>query len=191
MSNGTGTRGCNPTRVAAGTASWIALLIAGAATPASGQVVAELAPFEPYLDRTWKAVFDPETGAGDVVRWEPALAGRAVRITHSVRDGEYGGETLVTWDPAAGAFVYTYFTTAGFLTRGTLRFDEAGALHGRERVQGEADGITEVRTVQTLGDDGSLRVVTRMLRRGQWEDAGDVTYHPAPDAEVILPRTGG
>jgi hypothetical protein len=154
-------------------------------------MVPELEPFAPLLDHTWKAVFDAETGSGDVVRWEPALSGQAIQITHSIADGDYGGITYVMWDADAEELVYTYFTSAGFFTRGTMWFDTDGSLQSREFVTGEADGVTEVRATQELREDGSLRVVTRLLRGDTWEDAGDVVYRPAPEAEVILPRTGG
>jgi hypothetical protein len=169
----------------------LVLLTPFGAAPALAQTIPELAAFEPYLDTPWKAVFDADTGAGDIVLWEPALAGRVIRITHSVRDGEYGGETFVMWDLEAEELTYTYFTTAGFFTRGTMEFDEDGVLHSREFVTGNADGITEVRASQELLEDGTLRVVTRMLRGETWEDAGDVIYRPAPEAVVVLPRTGG
>jgi hypothetical protein len=160
------------------------------AVPAASQMAPELAPFAPLLDHTWKAVFDAETGSGDVVRWEPALGGQAIQITHSIADGDYGGVTYVMWDAEAEALAYTYFTTAGFFTRGTMWFDDDGALRSQEFVTGDADGVTEVRAVQELQEDGSLRVVTRLLREGTWEDAGDVLYRPAPGAEIVLPRTG-
>ena len=169
----------------------VVLGIALGAVPTASQMIPELEPFAPLLDHTWKAVFDSETGAGDVVRWEPALAGQAIQITHSIADGDYGGVTYVMWDAEAEALAYTYFTTAGFFTRGTMWFDDDGSLQSQEFVTGTADGVTEVRATQELREDGSLRVVTRLLRDGTWEDAGDVIYRPAPGAEIILPRTGG
>ena len=124
-----------------------------------------------------------------MARWELALAGKAVRITHSVNEGDYGGETFVIWDRAQGELVYFYFTTAGFYTQGTMAVDEAGRLVSRENVTGSEDGITEVEAVHERLSDGRLRVTTRMLRNGAWEDGGKMTYAPDPTAQVILPAT--
>ena len=75
------------------------------------------APFKAMLGKTWKAPL-PATGSEkprfDVQRWELALNGQAVRILHSIADGEYGGESLIVWAKEKQGLVYYYFTTAGF-----------------------------------------------------------------------------
>ncbi len=71
------------------------------------------------------------------------LGGRAVRSSHSINDGEYGGETLFTWDAEKKAIVYTYVTTGGFYTTGTLEA-EAGGFKSRETVHGTTGGVREV-----------------------------------------------
>lgn len=143
------------------------------------------APFEPFVGRTWKALVNPERQLWDVARWERALADTAVRIVHSVGDGQYGGETLVVWDAERETLAYFYFTTAGFFTRGTMRFEE-GRLSSREVVTG-GGGVSEVEATQEVLPDGRLRVVTRMLRDGVWEDRGEVLYSEAPEARLVLP----
>lgn len=170
-----------------------ALLLAATAVTALGQeppeeptVPPQLQPFEPYLDRTWKGLVDPESGVHDVARWERALSNQAVRMLHSVADGAYGGETVVMWDREREEIVYTYFTTAGFYTSGTMQFDAEGRIHSREAVTGNEDGVTEVRAITELLPDGTMRVSTRMLRGGEWEERGAVLYVEDPDAELIL-----
>jgi hypothetical protein len=82
-----------------------------------------LEPLRPLLDKTWKGAFKnskPEKPMVDVMRWERALNGKAVRVLHSVNDGSYGGETIFMWDEKKQAVVYHYFTTAGFMTTGTI-----------------------------------------------------------------------
>lgn len=153
-----------------------------AAAPAS-----HLEPFQPFVGKTWKALVDPEKGVHDVARWELALGGQVVRILHSVGDGAYGGETIVTWDREKESLVYYYFTTAGFYTHGTFRVDEEGRLHSREVVTGNEAGIREVEATQELLSDGRMRVRTRMLRGEEWEDRGEVIYVVTPDAAVVLP----
>ncbi len=145
--------------------------------------------FEPFLDKTWKGLVDQENGVYDVARWEKALAGQAVRITHSVGGGSYGGETIVMWDKTREALVYYYFTTAGFYTQGTMSFDPAGRLVSRETVKGHDGGVTEVQATQEVLADGRLRVRTRMLRNGSWEEREEVLYAVDPQAEVVLPKS--
>ena len=62
----------------------------------------QLEPLRPFLDKTWKGAFKnstPEKPMVDIMRWERALNGKAVRVLHSVNDGTYGGETIFMWDP--------------------------------------------------------------------------------------------
>ncbi len=146
-----------------------------------------LAPFEPFLGKTWKALVNAEKQLYDVARWELAIGGQAVRIVHSVADGLYGGETIVMWDRAREELVYFYFTTAGFYTRGTMWFDEQGRLQSRETVEGHEAGVNEVRATQELLPDGRLQVRTRMLRNGSWEERGEVIYSVDANARVVLP----
>src|SRR5262245_6468739 len=76
-----------------------------------------LEPLRPLLEKTWKGAFKnstPEKPVVDVMRWERALNGKAVRLLHSVNDGAYGGETIITWDARKEQVTYHYFTTAGF-----------------------------------------------------------------------------
>jgi hypothetical protein len=119
----------------------------------------------------------------DVVRYEAALGGHAVRIRHAVNDGAYGGETLIVWDGAKQSLVYSYFTNGGFYTQGTMRA-EGGVLATHEVVQGAAGGVTEVQAEISLDADGRLLVKARYMRDGQWGEGRETRYEPAPNAVV-------
>ncbi|MCH8013104.1 MAG: hypothetical protein IIA61_14375 [Candidatus Marinimicrobia bacterium] len=82
-----------------------------------------LKPFAPYIGKTWKGEFvgsTPEKPIYDISRWERALNGNAIRIIHSVNNGQYGGESIVMWDAKKRSLVFWYFTTDGFYTQGTM-----------------------------------------------------------------------
>jgi len=170
--------------------AWLLLLVSGgpigADEPPEPEVTDPLARFEPFLNKTWKGLVDPEKGVYDVARWERAIGGKAIRMTHSVGEGAYGGETIVVWDRKRSELVYYYFTTAGFYTHGSMRF-EGEKLTSVESVEGHADGVTEVMSTQELTADGKLKVRTEMLRGGAWEDRGEVLYASDPEARLILP----
>ena len=60
-----------------------------------------LKPFSSYVGKTFKGKFahsTQEKPAYDVSHWERALNGNAIRILHSVNNGEYGGESIIMWD---------------------------------------------------------------------------------------------
>ena len=146
-----------------------------------------LEPLRPWLGKTWKS--DAAEGTDkqkiDVARWERALNGKAVRILHSINDGEYGGETIVTWDPANKAVVYHYFTTAGFMTNGTMTFD-GGKVMTNEKVSGNAGGVTEVRGTGEITLDGMFRMKTEYLKDGKWQPGRDAIYREDAAAKVVF-----
>ena len=81
-----------------------------------------LKPFQAFISKTFKGEFansTPEKPVYDISRWERALNGNAIRIMHSVNNGEYGGESIVMWDTKKESLVSWYFTTAGFYTQAT------------------------------------------------------------------------
>ena len=83
--------------------------------------------FEPYIGKTYKGEFaesTPENPVFDVQYWERALNGNGAKITHSVNDGEYGGESIIMWDLKSKSLQSWYFTTAGFYTEATVTFKD-------------------------------------------------------------------
>jgi hypothetical protein len=165
---------------------WSAALGFAANEPAP--LNAHLEPLRPLLGKTWKGTFKnskPEKPTVDVARWERALNGQAVRMIHSINRGAYGGETLFVWDPNKQAVVYYYFTTAGFMTTGTLRVQD-GKFVTHEEVKGEAGAVTEVRSTADLSPDGHFHVKAEHLKNGQWEPGHEVTYQEAAGEEVVF-----
>jgi len=145
--------------------------------------------FRPYAGKTWRGVFEestPEKPMVDVSRWEFALNGQALRILHSLNNGEYGGETIVMWDPNEEALVFHYFTTAGFFTKGTLQV-EGNKLFSQEAGTGNTEGITEVRSTSHIEPDGSMISKSEYLKNGEWIPGHSIRYVEDQTAEVILP----
>lgn len=149
-------------------------------------MVAELKVFEPLIGKTFRGKFansTPDKPVHDVSRWERALNGRAVRILHSVNDGEYGGETMIMWNEKEKRITYWYFTTAGFVTQG--HFEITGKEWASiEKVTGNTNGITEVKATSTLKEDGSLHVVSKYFKNNEWVPGHEIHYVPTPSTTV-------
>jgi hypothetical protein len=166
------------------------VLTAGLAFANDGEekLAEPLKPFAPLLGKTWKGEFNtstPQKPLFDVARWERALNGQAIRVLHSVNDGIYGGETLITWDARKKALTYWYFTTAGFRTEGTMKHQN-GQWMGHEIVAGASNGITEVKSTSKLLPDGRLQVKAEYLKDGKWSAGREVIYAVTPKAKVIF-----
>ena len=146
----------------------------------------ELEPLRPFIGKTWKGHFKnstPEKPRVDVAKWERALNGQAVRIIHSVNDGSYGGESIITWNKKNQQLEYHYFTTAGFTTHGTMKVD-GKKLITRETVTGGE--VTEVEATNELTADGKLRVTAQYLKDGKPAGGREMVYEEAPNAQVIF-----
>lgn len=149
---------------------------------------AELEPLRPYIGKTWRGVLSqpgqPETI--DISRWERALNGTAIKITHSVNQGEYGGETMLFYDKNKQSLVYYYFATAGFYTHGTMSIDQKNqVLTAEETVENNANGITKVRSSSQLSAT-TLRTSSEYLQQGKWVAGHSAVYTEAPQATVIF-----
>lgn len=147
-----------------------------------------LEPLRPLLEKTWKGIFKdskPDKPTVDVGKWERALNGQAVRRVHSVNDGSYGGEALLFWDDQQKLISVYYFTTAGFMTIGTLEFKE-GKFITHEDVKGSADGITEVRAISEFLPSGKFHVKAEYLKNGEWIFGREVTYEEAAGSKVVF-----
>jgi hypothetical protein len=147
-----------------------------------------LEPLRPWLDKTFKSEpTEPRSDKSttDVARWERALNGKAVRITHSLNEGAYGGEVIVRWDEEKQTVCYYYFTTDTFWTEGTMTFKD-GKIASHEIVKGKAEGITEVRATIEMRSDGTYLQKSEFLKDGKWSPGREAVYRQDPAAHVIF-----
>ena len=175
--------------------SFVTFLVfqAGSLLPGGATLLAEevtlsehFAPLKPFVGKTWRGEFKKSTKEKplyDVARWEVALKGKAIRILHSVNDGVYGGESIVMWNAEKKALESFYFTNAGFYTQSQFEIKD-GKLVSREKVVGNAQGVTEVEATRQLLPDGTMHVKSRYLNGTEWVDGHEITYREAPDAKV-------
>ncbi len=147
-----------------------------------------LEPFRKLIGKTWKGDSkDPKTNKPfqDISKWERALNGQAIKIMHSVNNGEYGGETIIYWDTKTDSLIFYYFTTAGFYTHGTMQVSD-NKFTSYEAVEGNENGITAVKSVAEILDDGRLHNKSMYYVKDHWEDGHEFYYKEDPEAEVIF-----
>ena len=129
----------------------------------------ELEIFAPYLG-TWQADFNTEKGKPsiqDVSKWQRVLNGKAISTTHSINEGEYGGESMIFYDIKKQSLVFYYFTTAGFYTKGTIKVLSPTQFVAYEDVTGSKEGITKVKSTSEFKDQQFV-VSTSYLKKGEW-----------------------
>ena len=136
----------------------------------------QLEAFRPFLGKTYRGEFKMSGKAAvDVSNWEAALDGHAIRILHSLNEGEYRGETMIVWNANEEALKFYYFTNAGFYTIGTATFD-GNSFVSREIVTGNADGITSVVAKATLTPGEGMSVESTYYRGEEVVSTSSVEY---------------
>jgi len=148
------------------------------------------APFLPLIGKTWRGQNTTQEGVEDVMRWDWAVGGHAIRISHAVNGGVYGGETLIFPDKDSGQLIFHYFTTGGFHTTGVIRPTGPGAMEIEETVHG-ADSVETLKSRATLGPDGVYRTRSLVERDGAWAEFGGFDYREDAAARVALPMVAG
>lgn len=158
-----------------------------AAQTAADTLVPELEVFRPFLNKVWRGELkaqQPGKTSIDHSLWQRALNGTAIKIVHSVNDGEYGGESIIFWDKSKKSLAYYYFTTAGFYTHGTMQYDAATqALIAEEKVENNANGITMVRSVSSLKAN-QLTTSSEYLQHGKWVKGHAAAYVESKEGQV-------
>lgn len=142
----------------------------------------------PYIGKTFKGEFEESTKENpkfDISKWERILNGQAIRVMHSMNEGEYGGETIIYWDSEKESIVFYYFTTAGFYTNGTITF-ENGNMISHEMVSGNTNGISEVKATSEILENGQLKGSSQYLKDGEWVKGHEIIYIEDPDAELTF-----
>ncbi len=168
---------------------FIAVLLVSVNTATAQEDLSEnLKAFKPFVGKTWEGDLKDQ-GLGkpsvDIARWERALNGQAVRVLHSVNNGEYGGESIIFWDSKKKSVVYYYFTTAGFFTNGTMTV-ENGKYLSHEYVTGNAEGITEVKGTGEVTADGKMITQSQYLQNGKWVEGHSAIYVEDVAAQVVF-----
>jgi hypothetical protein len=162
-------------------------IVAGIAIAFAGEnSTSHFSGLEHYIGKTWQGEFansTPENPVIDISHWELILNGQAIRVMHSVNNGEYGGESIIYPTAEPGKLEYYYFTTAGFYTHGFFEVDP-DSIVAVEDVTGSKEGITQVRSVTRIQPDGQMQVVSRYLKKGAWVPGHQINYREAPDALV-------
>jgi hypothetical protein len=145
-----------------------------------------LQSFKPFLNKTWKSLpsaSGQEKTMVDVSRWERAMNGQAIRVLHSVNDGEYGGETIIMWDKEKQELVFFYFTTAGFYTHGTMTVTGTRIV-SHEQVIGNKNGITQVKSTSEIMPDGAMKTQAYYGVNGKWEEGHSFMYIEDSAAQI-------
>ena len=142
----------------------------------------------PFIGSTYKGDFINSTKENpmfDVLSFERALNGNAVKVIHSVNNGEFVGETMVMWNPEKGGVQSWYFTSAGSLTIQNVQIKKDTFI-SIEDVAGNQNGITKVKTIIEVLHGNQIQKRTKYLMNNLWKDGSEIIYNKINDLKPIF-----
>jgi hypothetical protein len=155
----------------------------------AAEPIKELSPLSPFIG-TWQTVGGSVDGSDDfedISRWEWAFDGKIVKITHSVNQGAYYGESLIGWDAQKSEIVYRYVNNAGFFTDGVITPVSDARISVHEVVRGSTSGPTETLSEYWIDEAGLLKAWSKLKIDGKWTEQNDVSYARNHD---VAPKMG-
>lgn len=156
------------------------------AQPASAPPMPPFEGMHFLLGHCWQGTF--ADGKIDTHCFEPVYGGALIRDRHEVTGG-YAGETLYHWDAAQGRAEYTYWNSAGGVSRGTMRPVGATLDFGDEVYRGR-DG-REQRIATSWHRDGDVAYEARVRSSADPTNSRIVRYVRADRAPVRIEDSRG
>ena len=157
----------------------IPALIVSAQTKSEPPLSDHLIEMKPFIGNTYKGDFINSTKENpmfDVLSFERALNGNAIKVIHSVNNGEFVGETMVMWNPEKGGLQSWYFTSAGSLTIQNVQIRK-NTFISIENVERNQNGITKVKTIMEVLNEDQIKKRTKYLMNNMWKDGSETLYN--------------
>ena len=121
----------------------------------------------------------------DVLSCERALNGNAIKVIHSVNNGEFVGETMVMWNPEKGGLQSWYFTSAGSLTIQNVQIKKDTFI-SIENVARNQNGITKVKTIMEVLNEDQIKKRTKYLMNNMWKDGSEIVYNKVNSLKPVF-----
>ena len=147
-----------------------------------------LIAMKPFIGNTYKGNFINSTKENpmiDILSFERALNGNAVKVIHSVNKGEFGGETMVMWNPEKEGLQSWYFTSAGSLTIQNVQIKKDTFI-SIENVERNQNGITKVKTIIEVLHGNQIKKRTKYLMNNLWKDGSETIYNKVNDHKPVF-----
>ena len=144
--------------------------------------------FEKFLGKKFQGEFYNSTKENplmDIIYFERILNGEAIRITHSVNHGEYGGEYIITWNSDKGKIESYYFSTGGEIRVSSIDIIN-NEISIKEDFSENENGIQKVKKIFRLNAEGSLENNIKYMINNMWIKSHEMIYSRNDSAKIIF-----
>lgn len=135
----------------------LSIMLAAAGAASAPPLAKQLEPLSFLVGNCWRGEFKAR-GHNDTHCFEGLYDGAHVRDRHEVRDSGgkviYAGETLYSWNGKTGQLEYTYVSSDGAVSHGSVRETASGLDFGDETYNGTDGKELKISTLWRKTDDG-------------------------------------
>ena len=147
-----------------------------------------LLDFEIFIGKKFQGEFYNSTKENplmDIIYFERILNGEAIRISHSVNNGEYGGEYIITWNSDKGKIESYYFSTGGEIKVSNIDIID-NEISIKEDFSQNENGIQKVKKIFRLGAEGYLENNIKYMINNIWIKSHEMIYTRKDSAKIIF-----
>ena len=147
-----------------------------------------LLDFEIFLGKRFQGEFynsSKENPLVDIIYFERILNGEAIKITHSVNHGEYGGEYIIAWNSDKGKIESYYFSTGGEIRVSSIDITN-NEISIKEDFSKNKNGIQKVKKIFRLDAEGSLENNVSYMINNMWVKSHEMIYSRNDSAKIIF-----
>ena len=120
----------------------------------------------------------------DIIYFERILNGKAISISHSVNDGEYGGKYIIMWNAEKNIVESYFFSTGGeiILSKATIFANNITIV---EDFSSNGNRIKKVKKIYKLNKDNTLENKIKYFINNVWVNSHSMKYVESDLAKVI------
>ena len=144
--------------------------------------------FDKFLGKKFQGEFynfTKENPLIDIIYFERILNGEAIRISHSVNHGEYGGEYIIAWNSDKGKIESYYFSTGGEIRVSSIDIFN-NEISIKEDFSKNKNGIQKVKKIFRLDAEGSLENNIKYMINNMWIKSHEMIYSRNDSAKIIF-----
>ena len=144
--------------------------------------------FDNFIDKKFKGEFYNSTKEKpliDVIYFERILNGEAIRISHSVNRGEYGGQYIITWNSDIERIESYYFSTGGEIRVSIVSIIDK-EITIEEDFSKNKNGIQKVKKIYRINEEGFLENHIEYLINNLWVKSHEMNYAQNDSAKIIF-----
>ena len=143
--------------------------------------------FEPFIGKYFKGSINNVSklkSSSEVIYFQRILNGQAIRISHSINHGEFGGETIIAWNDSNNLLESIYFSTGGTIKKSIVEIKDHKVILLEDLINDNS--IKKVKTTYKLLLNGNLEKEIKYYIDKTWRKSHVLIYKNDKNSKLIF-----